>query len=80
MDKKQLAEAYLDANGYKIRCSAIDRDAEDLVVNAFLAGYEAGHSAGFEGCLKAQEALRDHVEEKLVDEMFVNVELLLKGK
>lgn len=62
MDKKQLAETYLDANDYKIRCSAIDRDAEDLVINAFLAGYEAGHSAGFEGCLKAQETLRDYVE------------------
>lgn len=80
MDKRELAEQYLDANDYKIRCAAIDRDAEDLVINAFLAGYEAGHSAGFESCLKAQEALRDHVEEKLVEEMFVNVEPLLKGK
>lgn len=80
MDKKQLAETYLDANEYKIRCAAIDRDAEDLVIDAYIAGYEAGHSAGFKGCLKAQEALRDHLEEKLVEEMFVNVEPLLKGK
>jgi hypothetical protein len=80
MDKKQLAEAYLDANEYKIRCAAIDRDAEDLVINAFIAGYEAGHSAGFEGCLKAQELLSEHLEEKLVEELFVNVEPLLKGK
>lgn len=80
MDKRQLAEQYLDANDYKIRCSAIDRDAEDLVIDAFLAGYETGHSAGFEACLKAQEALREHMEEKLVEEMFVNVEPLLKGK
>jgi hypothetical protein len=80
MDKKQLAEAYLDANEYKIRCAAIDRDAEDLVINAFIAGYEAGHSAGYEGCSKAQELLSEHLEEKLVEELFVNVEPLLKGK
>lgn len=49
-------------------------------IDAFIAGYEAGHSAGFEGCLKAQEALRDHTEEKLVEEIFINVEPLLKGK
>lgn len=80
MDKKTLAEQYLDKDNYKIRLAAIDRHAEDYVINAFIAGYEAGHSAGFEGCLKAQEALREHVEEKLVEELFVNVEPLLKGK
>lgn len=80
MDKKTLAEQYLDKDNYKIRLAAIDRDAEDYVINAFIAGYEAGHSAGFEGCLKAQEALGEHVEEKLVEELFVNVEPLLKGK
>ena len=79
MNKKKLANEYLDKNDFKLRCLAIDRDAEDLVFNAFVAGYEAGHSAGFEGCLKAQEALREHVEEKLVEEIFVNVEPLLKG-
>lgn len=80
MDKKTLANEYLDKDNFKLRCSAIDRDAEDLVIDAFLAGYEAGHSAGFEGCLRAQETLRDYVEEKLVEEMFINVEPLLKGK
>ena len=49
-------------------------------IDAFIAGYEAGHSAGFEGCLKAKELLSEHLEEKLVEEMFVNVEPLLKGK
>jgi len=39
--KKQLADQYLDRNDSKIRCAAIDRDAEDFVFNAFIAGYEA---------------------------------------
>lgn len=49
-------------------------------IDAFIAGYEAGHNAGFEGCLKAQEALCKCAEEKLIEGMFVNVEPLLKGK
>ena len=83
MDKKNLAWdwywKYLSNKAPVTMLTDPPRYSPDPI-DAFIAGYEAGHSAGFEGCLKAQEALRDHVEEKLVDEMFVNVELLLKGK
>ena len=36
---EQLAEEYFDQD--KVFCAAIDRDAEDLVKDAFLAGYQA---------------------------------------
>jgi hypothetical protein len=80
MTKEKLAQHYMDADDYKIRCAAIDRDAEDLVKNAFIAGYEAGHGVGFESAIKIQEQLGSHTEQKLIEQLFVNVEPLLKGK
>lgn len=36
---EEMAEEYLDQD--KVACDAIDHDAEDLVKDAFLAGYKA---------------------------------------
>lgn len=47
---------------------------------AFLAGYEAGHHAGFESCLKIQEAATEHLEKQMINEMYVRMEPLLKEK
>lgn len=43
---EHLAEEYLNQD--TVVCAAIDRDAEDLVKDAFLAGYKAGYKAGRE--------------------------------
>ena len=37
---EQMAEKYLDQD--KVACDAINHDAEDLVKDAFLAGFKAG--------------------------------------
>ena len=36
---EEMAEEYLDQD--KVACAAINRDAEDLVKDAFIAGYQA---------------------------------------
>lgn len=82
-DKKQLAQAWYWNNLTEVAPITLLTEPAKYPpdpIKAFIAGYEAGHSAGFEGCLKAQEALRDHMEQKLTEELFVNVEPLLKGK
>lgn len=44
----------------------------------FLAGYKAGHHAGFESCLKIQEAVTEHLEKQMIEEMYLRMEPLLK--
>ena len=73
---EEMAEEYLDQD--KVACAAINRDAEDLVKDAFLAGYNAGYAAGFEGAMKMQEAVIEHLEKQMVEEMYVRMEPLLK--
>jgi len=46
----------------------------------YLAGYKDGHHEGFESCLKIQEAVTEHLEKKMIDDMYVRIEPLLKEK
>lgn len=71
---EQMAEEYLDQD--KVACDAINHAAEDLVRAAFLAGYDAG----YENCLKTIGDLTEHLEKQLIEEMYVNIEPLLKEK
>lgn len=64
---EELAEEYCE-----------DHDECEFARDAFLAGYKAGHAAGFEGAIKIQEAVTEHLEKQMVEEMYVRMEPLLK--
>lgn len=55
-----------------------NHDECEFARDAFLAGYNAGYTAGFDGCLKIQEAVTEHLEKQMVEEMYVRMEPLLK--
>lgn len=52
--------------------------AAESVHKAFIAGYKASYTAGFEGVIKIQEAITEHLEKQIVEEMYVRMEPLLK--
>ena len=43
-------------------------------------GFLAGYDAGYENCLKTIGDLTEHLEKQLIEEMYVNIEPLLKEK
>lgn len=52
--------------------------AAESVHKAFLAGYKAGHATGFDGAMKIQEAITEHLKKQIVEEMYNRIEPLLK--
>lgn len=43
--------------------------------NVFLAGYKAGHATGFDGAMKIQEAITEHLKKQIVEEMYIRMKI-----